>query len=78
MVKPDTTINLWSYDIPEWLNITRSGYHAKSGAEYNTRSDGTGTSFSDDADLTYATLVASATEKPNYYELDLYVNWEAN
>lgn len=66
---------LADYNNPNYLNIARSGYHGKSGAEWNSNPNGTGTSYnqatnyhaSDFCNISYG-----------YCIITLYVNWEAD
>lgn len=58
-----------------YINITRTGYHVVSGSEYNTKADGTGTTFNQ----------TSAYEASDFADLsagsktvDLYVKWVVN
>ena len=62
-----------NYNNPNFLNIEKIGYIAKKGAEWNTKPDGSGKSYSDKK-------VYKASEFCNAKDKDcnvtLYVNWE--
>ena len=68
-----TVGDLANYDNPYWMNITREGYRAKPGKEWNTKPNGTGKSYSQ-------TIVYEALDfcknKNKDCTVTLYVNWE--
>ena len=74
--KYDKKCNLWNYNNADYLNITRSGYIAKSGNQWNTKAKGTGKSLDQTQNYTYEKIVSLAQEKENNYKLNVYVNWE--
>ncbi len=67
-----STDGLSNYNNPKYLNIERSGYIAKKGAEWNTKSDGTGKSYSDKK-VYKASDFCNAKDKD--CNVTLYVNW---
>ena len=70
----DSTIRIPSYNNSSYINITKKGYRAKPGAEWNTQKDGKGKSFKQGerykaSDLCDNISNSSCTVK-------LYINWE--
>ena len=63
---------LTDYNNPKFLNITRKGYIAKKGAEWNTKPDGTGKSYSQDK-IYKASDFADISKGSK--TITLYVNW---
>ena len=76
--KESTVNDVSNYNNPEWINISKVGYSAVSGAEWNTQPNGSGTSLNHDTKYTYADMktIQGIEEKSDCYELRLYVNWE--
>ena len=62
-----------NYNNPNFLNVERVGYSAKKGAEWNTKPDGSGKSYSDKK-VYKASDFCDASKKD--CEITLYVNWE--
>jgi len=60
-----------------YINITKTGYIAKTKEEWNTKADGTGISFDHNDIYKYEDLMnlGVITREGNNYRLDLYVNW---
>ena len=63
-----------NYNNPNYLNIERDGYVAKEGAEWNTKTDGSGKSYSDKK-VYKASDFCDASKKD--CEITLYVNWQS-
>ena len=63
-----------NYNNPTYLNIERDGYVAKEGAEWNTKKDGSGKSYSDKK-VYKASDFCDASKKD--CEIILYVNWQS-
>ena len=61
-----------NYNNPNYLNTIRSGYIAKNGAEWNTKSDGSGKSYSDKKVYKASDFCNAKTKDCN---VTLYVNW---
>ena len=69
-------IDLWNYNGGStWMNITKGNSSAVAGSEWNTKTNGTGTSFNQSAKYEYSDLIRYAADKDTYYSLSLYVNW---
>ena len=66
---------LVNYNNSSYIHITREGYNVKKGEHWNTKSDGTGKSFSQVTEYSYDDLIEYTTFEDYYYRLDLYVNW---
>ena len=64
---------LSDYNSPNFLNIQRQGYKAKKGAEWNTKPDGSGKSYSDKK-VYKSSDFCDSSEKD--CTVTLYVNWE--
>lgn len=64
---------LANYDNPTFINIQRNGYIAKKGAEWNTKADGSGKSYSQ-RKVYKASDFCNASKKD--CTITLYVNWE--
>lgn len=69
-------LGLVNYNNSNYVNVTRDGYIAISGSEWNTKSDGSGISFNQDTIYSYNDLISYATLSENDYILNLYVNWK--
>lgn len=69
--------DLANVDNQTWLNLSRTGYHVKPGAQWNTRADGTGTSFEQDTEYTAQQFIP-ALETTNNATATVYANWEPN
>ena len=67
------SVGLYNYNNPKYLNIERAGYIAKNGAEWNTKPDGSGKSYSDKK-VYKASDFCNA--KSNDCKVTLYVNWK--
>ena len=72
------TIDIANYNNSTYINILKTGYTAKSGAEWNTKADGTGTSYNHNTVYNYSNVLTEATDMGTYYRLNLYVNWVPN
>ena len=73
-------VNLANYNNSDWVNIVKTGYTGKSGAQWNTQSNGSGTSYNQDTD--YTNLGTDATASTHFCDaryksctVTLYVNW---
>ena len=71
-----TSDDLANYNNSGYINVIRTGYNAKSGAQWNTKANGSGTSFSHSTSYSYSDYSKVAINRGTYYELNLYVNWE--
>ena len=70
-----TISNLWDYNYPTHLNVVKEGYHAAAATAWNTKADGTGTSY--DQRIEYnASDFCDATNGD--CTVDLYVKWVIN
>ena len=69
-----TTVDPHNYNYSGYINISRTGYAAKSGSEWNTSSDGTGTSINQTG--TDANNICDASK--GNCTATLYVNWKPN
>ena len=69
--------DLINTDNQSWLNLSRTGYHIKLGAQWNTRADGTGTSFEQDTEYTAQQFIP-ALETTNNATATVYANWVPN
>lgn len=68
-----TSTGLSDYNNPEFINISKLGYIAPSGAQWNTSFDGTGTSY----DQYFVYKVSDLADLSNGdVTLTLYVNWK--
>ena len=59
-----------NYDNPTFFNIVREGYKAVKGAEWNTKPDGTGKSYSQSKSYKASDFCSSTCD------ITLYVNWQ--
>ena len=64
---------LVNYNNSEYVNIEKTGYVAKSGAVYNTKSDGTGTSYNQTTAYKASDFCDLSINSCN---ITLYVNWQ--
>ena len=64
---------LANYNNKDYINIVRKGYKAKSGAEWNSKSDGTGTSHNQATQYNVSRFADLSTSDKT---VKLYVNWE--
>ncbi|MGN8739529.1 InlB B-repeat-containing protein [Bilifractor sp. HCP3S3_D3] len=69
--------DLINTDNQSWLNLSRTGYHIKPGAQWNTRADGTGTSFEQDTEYTAQQFIP-ALETTNNATATVYAKWVPN
>jgi len=63
------------------FKLTKTGYHAKDGAEWNTKADGTGISTNQDTEYTpdaFATALGAGDLKTGNRSINVYANWEPN
>ena len=67
-----SSTGLYNYNNPGYINIVKTGYKALSGKEWNTKADGTGTSFNQDT-VYDANDLCDASKKD--CDVTLYVNW---
>lgn len=67
------TLNMLNY---ETLELTRSGYQRRDGAEWNTQSDGSGVSY--DQDVTYASTDFAADVVSSDKTINVYAYWLPN
>ena len=72
VVNSGAEVDLYNYGT---FSITKNNYVPKSGAQWCTTSAGGGTCYNQDTKYTYNKYKSATTEKANFYELDLYVNW---
>jgi hypothetical protein len=63
------TYNLYDYNDSASLNIEKKGYHIEEGSEWNSKSDGTGTTYNQASNYANGTFSAGQV---------LYANWKAN
>lgn len=61
---------------PDWLNVGKTGYHPVDKKEWNTKPDGTGTSYNQNFD--YTDLDFYNNVRKTDHTVDLYINWEIN
>ena len=73
----DTT-GLHNYNNSEGINIVKTGYSALSGAQWNTKADGTGTSYSQTSSTYDADGFGGADLSTGDKTVTLYVNWKPN
>ena len=66
---------LWNYNNYTSINITKPGYTGKSGQEWNTSSNGTGTSYHHDNTTYDANTFGGADLSTGDQVVTLYVNW---
>ena len=66
---------LHNYNSPTAINIEKNGYIGKSGQEWNTSSDGTGTSYGQDVATYNANGFGGADLSTGNQVVTLYVNW---
>lgn len=66
---------LTDYNNPNYLNLTRPGYHIEQGKEWNTKPDGTGTSYNQTTRYQVSDL-ADLTDSDQ--TIKLYANWQLN
>ena len=68
----NNTINLWNIGT---FKLYKTGYHVDAKAQWNTAANGSGTSYDEDYDYSWATFgnIGAATKTVN-----LYANWKPN
>ena len=66
---------LYDYNSPSYINIERTGYTAKSGAEWNTKANGSGTSYNQETRYKVSDI---ADISGGNKTVTMYVNWVAN
>ena len=71
-----TDFDLSNYNNQDYIYIKRDGYHGVSGAEWNTKADGTGTSYNQATK--YKATDFCSNIKNQDCEVTLYVNWTKN
>ena len=67
------TVNLCNYNNSSYLNLVRKDYNVPAGAEWNTKADGTGTSYNHSTDYTTASFCDTTNGDCTK---NLYVNWK--
>ena len=67
---------LYNYNNPNYINIEKNGYSGKSSNEWNTKADGTGTSYSQSNTQYYVNDFADLSTGDK--TVTLYVNWNPN
>ena len=66
---------LYDHNSPSYINIERAGYTAKAGAEWNTKANGSGTSYNQETRYKISDIAdVSGGDKT----VTMYVNWVAN
>ena len=70
-----STLGLHNYNNPDGINFKRPGFTAVSGAEWNTKTDGSGTSFNHSSTDYLANGFAGADLSTGDKTVTLYVNW---
>ena len=65
---------LLNYNNPSYLNLVKTGYHIDAAKEWNTKSDGTGTSF--DQTKAYKAEELCSSVKTGNCTITLYANWK--
>ena len=76
-----TSSGLHNWNNSSHINIEKVGYSAKSGAQWNTKANGTGTSYNQDTTTYEATSMATACGVDlgtGDKTITLYVNWTPN
>lgn len=73
-----STNGLHDYNNPNAINISKTGYSGKSGAQWNTKADGTGTSYSHSTSTYSADNFGGKDLSTGDQTVVLYVNWVAN
>ena len=68
----DETFDIADYNNVNYINISRSGYHVEKGKEWNTKPDGSGTSYSQMERYTANNLCSNTNENCN---ITLYTRW---
>ena len=72
----ETTNGLHDYNFTTKINIVKTGYTAKAGAEWNTKANGTGTSYNQKTSTYEANNFAGIDLSTGDKTVTLYVNWE--
>ena len=75
------TVDVWGIhntDNPDAINLHRTGYSIKNQEEWNTKIDGTGTSYDHDVSTYDANGFAGADLSTGDKVVTLYANWKAN
>ena len=70
-----TTGGLADWNNKSWINIEKFGYHCKEGAEWNTKPDGSGISYSDSVTYKASDFADLSNGNKNVV---LYANWVPN
>ena len=70
------TSGLHNYNSTSYINLFRTGYHVNSGTEWNTKSDGSGTSYNQTVGTYDANGFAGADLTTGDKTVTIYVNWK--
>ena len=68
------TDGLLNYDNSSYLKVEKTGYNVPSGSEWNTKTDGTGTSYNQSTVYNASDFCNASNDN---CEVTLYVNWKA-
>lgn len=71
-VSYNNTFNLYNYTT---MNISQTGYYIDAATAWNTKADGSGTSYNQDTDYAWTTFGSLTTATTN---VTLYANWKPN